>query len=171
MRADRVQNIEEELADISRILHFKEKSLLQHEVSKNYCLCEQVTEEMMTLKSKRHELEAEKAIFMKKERRAKARARKKCAIVTSDDGSDVATCSRSSTSRSATPQLNSSSLHSLASSPVSPILGPSTSLSSPTPDLGSSSLCSPLSPSHSGSRINPVDCGSESEAEADRSHF
>ena len=66
MRDERLQHIEEELVDITKMLLFKEKRLSQHEAAKNYCSCEQVTEEMMTLKGRKRELEAEKALFIKK---------------------------------------------------------------------------------------------------------
>ena len=52
--------------DISRILQFKEKRLSQHEVDRNYHSCEQVTEEMMSLKGRKRELEGEKTILLKK---------------------------------------------------------------------------------------------------------
>ena len=164
MREERMQNIEEELADISRIIHFKEKRLSQHEVAKNYRLCEQVTEEMISIKQKKRELEAERDLFVKKARRAKGRRRS--AMLISD------TSDNAPSSRSPTPQLDSSSRRSSLSSPcnvpspllhqgsstvsysgpLSPINPPSPqfprALASPTSDLSLSSV------SHSG-RLSP----------------
>lgn len=66
MVEERLQVVSEELSDISRMLQFKERRLSQAEAAKNYKQCEQVTEEIMSLKSRRHELESEKCIFEKK---------------------------------------------------------------------------------------------------------
>lgn len=110
MREERIQLIEEELADVTRILQFKEKRLSQHEVEKKYRSCEQVTEEIMTFKKRKHELEAERSIIVKKARRAKLRIRRKVADNVSDT-LDMAPSSPSP-SRSVTPQLPSSSMNS-----------------------------------------------------------
>ena len=59
-REDRVKAIEEEAQDISRILRFKEKHLSQAEAARNYRTCEQLTEEMMGLKSTKNEPQVEK---------------------------------------------------------------------------------------------------------------
>ena len=48
-RNARVTVIEE---DITRILRFKEKRLLQAEAARNYKTCEQLTEDMMVLKAR-----------------------------------------------------------------------------------------------------------------------
>lgn len=56
MREDRLKSINDELCDIDKLLKFREKQLSQAENSKSYKVCEQVTEEMMTLKSKVTEL-------------------------------------------------------------------------------------------------------------------
>ena len=66
----------------------KGKRLSQHEAAKNYCSCEQVTEEMMALKERKRGLEVEKALFVKKARRAKACQKKKYTVATSG-ASDV----------------------------------------------------------------------------------
>ena len=60
MREERLKVIGEELRDISRMLLFKEKRLSQAEAARNYRLCEQ---QMMDLKSKKRELDAEKRLF------------------------------------------------------------------------------------------------------------
>lgn len=163
MRDERLQSIEEELCDISRILQYKEKRLSQHEASKNYRLCEQVTEEMMDLKSKRRELEAEKAVFIKKARRAKARQNKRSARLAEDsESSDVDSILPKSRSRSKslTPGLNSPSPS--PCSPFASLVSPALSSVGP-PDQNASSLScgSPLVPICSGSRIDPINCESD----------
>ena len=69
MREERLHSIEQELTDIYRILQFKEKRLSQHEVDRNYRSCEQVTEEMMSLKGRKRELEGEKTILLGEQRK------------------------------------------------------------------------------------------------------
>ena len=76
-REDRVKAIEEEAQDISRILRFKEKHLSQAEAARNYRTCEQLTEEMMGLKSRKNELQVEKQLFDKKRKCAQRRQAKK----------------------------------------------------------------------------------------------
>lgn len=167
MRAERLQNIEEELSDISRMLEFKGKRLSQHEAAKNYRSCEQVTEEMMALKERKRELEVEKALFVKKARRAKARQKKKYTLATSG-ASDVPFSSPSSpsTSRSVTPVLRHMSPSQCSvGSPESPICsGQSVTLSNSSsfesPKQSSTSVPShhPLSPVL---QINSGDCDSD----------
>ena len=177
MREEHIQSIDEELADISRILDFKGKTLSQHEVAKNYRLCEQVTEEMMSMKRRKRELETERNEFVKKSRRAKARLRKKDVIRASDTSDDLPSSRSSTRSRSVTPQLNSSSLHSSLGSPVllSDVQLPmhSKSLAPPKPELCSSKVSSrdSLSPSVSCLQSSPVDSVSDSEDESNQSHF
>ena len=81
MRDERMKSIEEELQDITRLMQFKEKRLTQAESSKSYKLCEQVTEEIMNLKSKKNELMTEKRLFERKKTRAAKRIRKKGSTV------------------------------------------------------------------------------------------
>ena len=76
-REDRVKAIEEEVQDISRILWFKEKRHSQAEAARNYRTCEQLTEEMMGLKSRKKELQVEKRLFDNKRKRAQRRDAKK----------------------------------------------------------------------------------------------
>ena len=73
LREQRLQAIEDEIKDINRMLQFKEKRLSQAEAGRNYKACEQVTEEIMSLKSRKRELEAEKRLFEQKAKRARRR--------------------------------------------------------------------------------------------------
>ena len=82
MRADRVKSINDELSDIDRLLKLKEKRLSQAESSKCYKTCGQVTEEIMTLKSKATDLNREKRLFEKKADRAKRRMLRKKGVGT-----------------------------------------------------------------------------------------
>lgn len=72
-REERLKTINDELDDIARIMAFKEKRLSQGEAARNYKLCEQVTEEVMILKSRRRELKAEKRLFDQKAKRCSRR--------------------------------------------------------------------------------------------------
>ena len=157
MREERLKAIDEEGRDISRMLLFKEKRLAQAESGKNYRLCEQVTDEVMVLKSRKRELNTEKHLFEQKKKRATRReARIRCESESSDlDGGPSS--SRSTTkSRSVTP---------LSSQIVSPSLCRSSSVSSPkSPLYLSPRECSgPISPSSRGSRIKPIECESPSD--------
>lgn len=73
MREERIRQIQDDLNDLTRVLAFKEKRLLQAEASRNYRVCEEVSEEMMELKSRKCQLEVEKRIFEKRSTRANAR--------------------------------------------------------------------------------------------------
>ena len=73
MREERLQTIEDEMSDIARMVRFKEKRLSQAEAGRNYKVCEQLTEEMMALKSRKRELDSEKRLFEQKKKRAKTR--------------------------------------------------------------------------------------------------
>ena len=73
MREEQLQTIEDEMSDIERMLRFKEKRLSQAEAGRNYKVCEQLTEEMMALKSRKRELDTEKRLFEQKKKRAKTR--------------------------------------------------------------------------------------------------
>lgn len=165
MREERLQNIEEELLDISRMLEFKGKRLSQYEAAKNYRSCEQVTEEMMALKERKRGLEVEKAQFVKKARRAKARQKKKYTLATSAE-SDVPFGSPStpSTSRSVTPVLrhmpspSQGSPESPISSEQSVVLSNSPPFASPKQPSTSVSSHHPLSPVL---QINSVDRDSD----------
>ena len=52
------------------MIRFKEKRCSQAETTRNYKVCDQLTEEQMELKKKRRELEAELTIICRKEKRA-----------------------------------------------------------------------------------------------------
>ena len=158
MREERIAAIEEELSDIARMMQLKKKFRAQAEAGKNYRVCEHVTEEIMALKSRKRELDAERSLFVIKARRAKRRERKVQQTHESessevDAGGPSSSCS---TSRSVTP-------------------APSQTL---LPFAKRGSLSSSLSPPHSqeldqdpsveggpfghGTRINPIDCESDS---------
>lgn len=103
-REGRIEAIEEELKDISRLLAYKEKSISQAESARNYKLCEKLTEDLMALKSKRRDLEVEKRLFERKNKRARRRAIRKSRESESSDIDSGPMSSRSTTpSRSVTP--------------------------------------------------------------------
>ena len=86
MREERMKVSNDELGDIARMLTFKEKRLSQAEAAKNYKLCEQVTEELMALKSKKREIDAEKSPFEKKSKCAYRRERRSKSRSSETDG-------------------------------------------------------------------------------------
>ena len=159
MREERLEAIDEEMKDIARMLQFKEKRLSQAEAARNYTVCERVTEEIMALKSRKRELDAEKRLFENKVKRAKGReARIQRALnrKRESEASDIdsgplskttSTCSSqsesesSSASRSVTPKISA------LPSPTSPIVS----------DLQTKS-------SQLGSQNKPIECGSTSDS-------
>ena len=137
-REDRLQAIEEEARDILRILQFKEKRLTQAEAARNYKTCEQLTEEMMALRSRRNEIDVEKCLLEKKGKRARRRQAKKPFDHRSSDYAGSTPSSRCDTPLGGlmSPPLHSSnsavsmlSPASVSSSVISHSPGPSHSLS------------------------------------------
>ena len=57
MREDRKKELEEDLADISSRIAFKEKRRSQAEIARNYKVCDELTEEIMECKSRKRETE------------------------------------------------------------------------------------------------------------------
>ena len=137
MRENRLKVIEEELGDISRMLVFKEKRLSQAESSRNYKSCEQLTEEVMALKSKRRELNAEKKLFEMKVQRSKRRMAKK----QDSESSDMDGCKQCVSRKPFFRRTSSTS-----------------SCKSTTPSEGTPDPTDALPPSCIGSRINPIEC-------------
>lgn len=118
MRERRIEAIGDELRDIVRIVQFKEKRLMQAEAAKKYAMCEQLTIEIKELRDKKRELELEKAQFVKKGKRAMRRR-----VRESDfdaESSDIDDNCPSTSSRSATPAAQSTSLLPSLSTPSSP---------------------------------------------------
>lgn len=157
LRKERLQVIDEEIGDVARIVAFKEKRISQAEAAKNYKVCEHMTEEIMELKTKKRGLEAEKKLLLKGGQRARARnVRKQRGVDQSDTDSS---CTRSTTeSRSVSPvvcsQVNLNPL-----TPGSSAMSSGSRQSSPvTPSARQRPQV--LSPSSSGSRINPIECES-----------
>ena len=72
-REERITALSEELKDTARLLAYKEKSISQAESARNYKLCEKITEDLMALKSRRRELQAENSLFERKGKRARRR--------------------------------------------------------------------------------------------------
>lgn len=154
--------IEEELNDVARMMQFKEKRRSQAEAGMNYRVCEQVTEEIMALKSRKRELEAERCLLVKKERRAKQRKErrhKQESDESSDIDADNPSSGRCSTSRSVTPVCSQKVVPFARRGSLSSSLSPAHSQEL---EQSSNAGSGPLSPLSHGSRINPVDCESDS---------
>ena len=166
MREDRLEAIEDELADISRIMQFKEKRLSQAEATKKYSVCEQLSIEIKELKDNKRVLQLEKQNFMKKEKRAKRRqvTLQQNDSEYSDVDADGPNSSRSEKSRSTTPASSIPPFR--FKSPSSPSSSESVSIKEHMHvDAGQS----PLLPSLHGSRINPINCESDSPPASDDS--
>ena len=103
MRHKKISSLEEQIANLSEQISFKEKRRQQAEAVRNYKMCEEITEEMRIVKKERQELQGELKLFKDKERKATWYAQRKrsrtpgesSSTVFSDD-SDVPVSSRSS---------------------------------------------------------------------------
>ena len=151
MREERLKAIDEESRDISRMLLFKEKRLAQAEAGKNYRLCEQVTEEVMALKSRKRELNTEKHLF----------EQKKSELPDEKQGygvnRSILTLMVALLAADLLPKVGQ--LHHLVAR-LSLVHYAAVVLSLPP----SPRECSgPISPSSHGSRINPIECESPSD--------
>ena len=71
MRESRLKAIDE-LSDVDRIVLFKEKRLSRNKASRNYKVCELLTEEVMALKNR---IESKKHLFLQKAKHAKQESR------------------------------------------------------------------------------------------------
>lgn len=106
IREKRLEAIDDELHDIAKVCAYKERRLSQAEAGRNYSLCEQITEEMMSLKSKKRELDTEKHLFEQKDKRAKRRQKRK---FSESDYSDLDSVPSTSTNMSITSYVGQSS--------------------------------------------------------------
>ena len=71
VRQQRILALEEDITNISKQLHFKNKRLQQAENIKNYKLCEEINEEIQIVTKQKHELSDELKCFREKERKAR----------------------------------------------------------------------------------------------------
>lgn len=92
IRQQRIRALEEDLSNIEKQLHFKNKRLQQAENIKNYKLCEEINEEVQIVTRQKWELTNELKRFHEKERKArwfqrkkKQQAKSSASTVTSDD--------------------------------------------------------------------------------------
>ncbi len=68
-----MKEIEEDLAHVNSHIAFKEKRLNQVESSKDYKLCDRITEEIIECKTHKRELEKEQKLLNQKDKKAKKR--------------------------------------------------------------------------------------------------
>ena len=71
MRTDKIAELNEVIQDLTRRFGIKENRCRQAEASRNYKLCDELSEDMMELKSMKREKEKQLSLFMKKEKRSK----------------------------------------------------------------------------------------------------
>ena len=76
VRKDQIHQVNEQLSCINERISFKEKRVFQATNIKNYKLCDELSEEIMNLKGKRHSLLTTLKEYEKKEKRSKAYAAK-----------------------------------------------------------------------------------------------
>ena len=102
-RVKRMKDIEEDLASIKKRMMFKEQRIEAGVAVKNFTLCDQLEQEIVTLKQERREKEAEHRLLVKKEKKSMWHFKKKrlsCSEdseMTSDDTDSTTTRSRSET--------------------------------------------------------------------------
>ena len=71
VRQKRISALEEEITNLEKQLHFKEKRRQQAESTRNYKLCEEITEEIRFVSHQKRDLSEELCKFKEKERKAK----------------------------------------------------------------------------------------------------
>ena len=106
MREDRIKDLEEDNADISSHIAFKEECRMQAETVKNYKTCDELTQEILECKGRKRELEKQLKLLLLKDKCSK---RRKNRLQESD-----------SRSRSTTPMLTTPPTTQTPSSPLSP---------------------------------------------------
>jgi len=126
MREERIKDLEEDIADVSSHIAFKEKRRAQAETVQNYKACDELTQEILERKGRKRELEKELKLLLLKDKRSKRRK--------------ISLRDSKSRSRSSTPMLTS------PQTPLSP-LSPSSVVSSDKEDLDSSHVPTPSSSS------------------------
>ena len=103
IRAQHIGELEEDIKDINDQLQFKEKRREQAELARNYKLCDQLTEEMSSLKKQKREREEELRLWKRKQQQG-SWYKKRSRLSTSTSDSDIEQHSRSSTTAPSTPQ-------------------------------------------------------------------
>lgn len=73
MREERIKEVEEEIADITSHISFKEKCRDQAEKTHNYKVCDMVTQEILESKCKKRELDKELKLLLLKDKRSRRR--------------------------------------------------------------------------------------------------
>lgn len=69
-RGYRIESIVEQVSDIQKHIELKEKIVVQAQSIQNYKLCDQMTDEILSLKAKRRELEAALRSLQQKQKRS-----------------------------------------------------------------------------------------------------
>lgn len=76
VKEQRIKELEEDIADYSNSLEFKNKRLQQAELCKDYKLCDRLSEEIVECKGKLREVQNELKLLQKKSNKAKKRLEK-----------------------------------------------------------------------------------------------
>ena len=149
-----IQELKEDIKDCNDRILFKEKRCEAASGVKNYKLCDNLSEEIVALKSRRREFEAELKVFERKEQKSKWYHKKKShSSVAHSSESESDSFSHPTTpmsrSRSSTPIVSSDSEHSIRCVSLSSVLG-SSSVSSKGTD------CREFSPPCGSPLFSPV---------------
>ena len=123
LRLKHIGEIEEDVRDLCDQLEFKRKRQEQAEMSRNYKVCDQLTEEMSSLKKRKRECEEELRLWKRKQQQGRWYKRSKKRLSTSESEGDARqqrTRSLSTTPSPSTQSSRATSPVSLSSTPFSP---------------------------------------------------
>lgn len=96
-RVSRMKTIKEELSDLQNRVSFKRKRLDAAEVTKNYKLCDQLSEEIADLNKSKRLLEVELSMLQKKEKKSKRYYQRKRESDSDSSSSQMSSSSAAST--------------------------------------------------------------------------
>jgi len=151
LRAKRIQELKEDIKDCKQRIDFKEKRCEAASAVKNYKACDSLTEEIVALKARRREFEAELKLFERKEQKSKWYHRRKSykSVMQSSESESDPPVSHSSSS---TPMVPSDSEQSSCRFSVSSVMSPSPVLTR----VGGEVACRELSPPCSSPLFSPI---------------
>ena len=103
MRHQRMDELQEDIQDSTKRISLKEKRVIQAESTRNYKLCDDLSEQISELKQYRRQKEKEYALLQKSEKRAVKNMLKKQSNIPTESTIATSQSSRSSPSPSSTP--------------------------------------------------------------------
>ena len=161
-RMKRIRDLEEDVVDLNDRITSKEKRREQASNFRNYKVCDQLTEEMSTLKQQKREQEGELRALQQKQRKSLWYKQKK----TRSDLSPVV----SESEGGAEPSGTSTPIPSSPTSPVAAVLV-SHIPSSPTPSSGASPPYTSISTDHAPPSPHDLAHSVTSDTDSESQHF